>query len=344
MKQWFDGLSATELVLYSVAAAFVLRLLLTRGVVRLARRTKTEIDDDIVRALRLPVFVTILLVGVGLALRRLDQPLQPRTLLIVTRILATIGGLLWMRALMRISDVILDAFARRADDYEWIQPRSLPLYEIGTKLFVLGVATYGLLRVWNLDVTAWLASAGIIGIAVGFAAKDTLANLFAGIFILADAPYKLGDYIILDSGERGRVTDIGIRSTRLLTRDDIEVTLPNAIMANAKIINESGGPHEKERVRVNVGVAYGSDIDRVREVLTEVARDCNLITSAPPPSVRFREFGDSALIFQIRGWINEPVQRGRAVDKLCTGIYKRFNEEGIEIPFPQRVVHMPDRT
>ena len=86
-------------------------------------------------------------------------------------------------------------------------------------------------------------------------------------FILADAPYKIGDFVVLDSGERGEVTHIGIRSTRLLTRDDIQVTIPNSVMGNTKIINESGGPTEKFRIRVIVGVAYGSDIDQVREVL-----------------------------------------------------------------------------
>lgn len=340
VRDWFLALSSLELVLYSFAAAFVVRIVLSRGVVRLARRTKTDLDDKIVLALRPAVFLTVLLVGIGYALRRLENPLAERTLRIVIRILLTLGLLAWMRAFMRVAEAILDVLARRADEFAWIQPRSLPLYEIATKLLVLGAAVYGVMQVWEIDITAWLASAGILGIAVGFAAKDTLANLFAGIFILADAPYKLGDYIILDSGERGRVTDIGIRSTRLLTRDDIEVTLPNAVIANAKIINESGGPYEKERVRVTVGVAYGSDIDKVREVLMDVAKECNMIAQAPPPSVRFREFGDSSLIFQVRGWIDEPVQRGRAVDRLCTGIYKRFAQEGIEIPFPQRVIHM----
>jgi len=339
VREWFFGLSALQLGLYTVAAAIVLRFLLSWAVVGLTRRTKTDIDDRIVAALRPPIFLTVLLVGTGLVLHRLEQPLAPRTLLIVTRILVTLGVLTWMRGFMRISEAILDLLARRVGDYDWIQPRSLPLYEMTLKLAVLGVAVYSLMLVWKIDVTAWLASAGIIGIAVGFAARDTLANLFAGIFILADAPYKLGDFIILDSGERGRVTDIGLRSTRLLTRDDVEVTLPNAVIANAKIINESGGPYEKERVRVEIGVAYGSDIDRVREVLIDVAKDCTLVADVPPPSVRFRAFGDSALIFELRGWINEPVQRGRAVDRLCTGIYKRFQEEGIEIPFPQRVVH-----
>ena len=145
-----------------------------------------------------------------------------------------------------------------------IQSRTAPLFQNISMVVLVGGAVYFLFLAWQINVTAWLASAGIVGIAVGFAAKDTLANLFAGVFILVDAPYSVGDFVNLDGGERGRVTQIGLRSTRLLTRDDIEIIIPNSVMGNTKIINESGGPHEKERIRIKVGVAYGSDIDVVR--------------------------------------------------------------------------------
>lgn len=141
----------------------------------------------------------------------------------------------------------------------------------------------------------WPPPAGILGLAISFAAKDTLANLFAGVFILADSPYKLGDFIILDSGERGAVTQIGIRSTRMLTRDDVEITVPNSIMGNVKILNETGGPGEKYRIRIKVGVAYGSDIDKVQSVLLDVAQRNREVLKTPAPRVRFRAFGDSSL-------------------------------------------------
>ncbi len=152
-----------------------------------------------------------------------------------------------------------------------LHPQTLPLFENITNIAIFVFAVYIIFSTWHVDMTAWLASAGIVGIAIGFAAKDTLANLFSGVFILADAPYKIGDFVVLDTGERGQVTHIGIRSTRLLTRDDIEVTVPNSVMGNTKIINESGGPGEKYRIRIAVGVAYGSDIDKVREVLVNFA-------------------------------------------------------------------------
>jgi len=134
--------------------------------------------------------------------------------------------ILWSRAWFRATKAILQALEAEDDRYHLFQSRTVPLYEMGIKLFLLSMFIYLFFLVWGINATAWIASAGIIGIAVGFAAKDTLANLIAGVSIVADAPYKLGDYIVLDTGERGMVTNLGIRSTRLLSRDDVEVSIP----------------------------------------------------------------------------------------------------------------------
>jgi small-conductance mechanosensitive channel len=230
--------------------------------------------------------------------------------------------------------------SRLADRVTWLEARTLPLFDNLSKVLVFALAVYGVLVAWDLDLTPWLASAGIVGIAVGFAAKDSLANLFGGLFLIMDAPYKIGDFINLDSGERGQVVKIGLRSTRLMTRDDVEITLPNAHIASSKVVNETGGPHEKTRVAVHVGVAYGSDIDRVREVLLSAAQSVESVVQAPEPYVRFVEMGDSALIFRVQGWIDTPANRGACVDGMNTAIYKALGQAGIEIPFPQRVVHL----
>jgi small-conductance mechanosensitive channel len=185
-----------------------------------------------------------------------------------------------------------------------------------------------------------VASAGIVGLALSFAAKDTLSNLFAGVSIAADSPYKTGDFIILDSGERGMVTNIGLRSTRILTRDDVEVTIPNGVIGNAKIINEAGGPSAKHRIRTTVGVAYGSDIDEVIETLAGIAGDHNEVCKTPEPRVRFRKFGESSLEFELLCWIDRPVDRGRISHELNCNVYKGFQAAAIRIPFPQRDLHV----
>ena len=145
---------------------------------------------------------------------------------------------------------------------------------------------------------------------------------------------------MLGSGERGEVTQIGLRSSRILTRDDVEVTVPNALIANDTIVNESGGPWIKQRVRVRVGVAYGSDVDRVCEVLQDVAESHPEVESEPEPRVRFRAFGESSLDFELLAWIREPVLRGKVLHALNIAVYKRFADEGIEIPYPKRDVYL----
>ena len=154
-----------------------------------------------------------------------------------------------------------------------------------------------------------------------------------------DRPYKIGDYIVLGTGERGEVVSIGVRSTRMKTRDDVLIAIPNSIIANSKIINESA-PVPNFRVRVAVSVAYGSDIDLVEKTLLEIASNNGNIMPEPAPRVRFREFGDSSLNFELLCWAQEPAVRGLTIHELNSAIYKKFNEIGITIPFPQRDLHI----
>jgi len=130
-----------------------------------------------------------------------------------------------------------------------------------------------------------------------------------------------------------------VRSTVIRTRDDILVTVPNSKLSNAAIVNEST-PKTKRRIRVAIGVAYGTDIDALEELLLEIASEEGLVLERPKPRVRFREFGGSALNFELLCWVNNPAQRARATHKLNSAIYKRFQSDGIEIPFPQRDVSM----
>ncbi len=135
---------------------------------------------------------------------------------------------------------------------------------------------------------------------------------------------------------------IGLRSTKLLTRDDIEITIPNSIIGNSTIINQSGGRHIKMRLRVKVGVAYGTDIDKVREVLLAIAAEDPHVCPVPSPRVRFRVFGASSLDFELLCWIDDPEFRGRALDSLNDSIYKRFVEEKIEIPYSKHDLYFKE--
>lgn len=327
-------------VVASILIARLLEIVSSRILARLASRTATELDDQAIRILRRPIFLTVILAGLGMAATTLATPPHLETFTLSA--LKTVGVLVWLGAVFSLANLLLDPSGIRQARFRFLDARTVPLFNNLLKIVAVGVSAYLLIVAWHIDATAWLASAGIVGIAVGFAAKDTLANLFSGVFILADAPYRVGDFIRLDAGERGEVQHIGLRSTRILTRDDIEVTIPNAVIGNAKIVNESGGRWSRERLQVSVGVAYGSDIDRVREVLADEARRCELVCTDPEPLVRFRAFGESGLDIDLLVWIQEPVLRGRTLDALNTAVYKRFAVEGIEIPYPKRDVYIKE--
>ncbi len=306
----------------------------------LTSRTKVQWDDELFDRLRTPLVYSLLMVGLSVAVHLLpvSEPIQAGLI----NTLRSIGIIVWMVFIIGASKLLLTRNASGNHPLKLIKPQTLPLFRNLLSVVVIAAGVYILFSIWGIDMTAWMASAGILGIAVGFAAKDTLANLFSGVFILADMPYKLGDYVVLDSGERGAVTHIGIRSTRMLTRDDIEMTIPNSIMGNSKIVNQSGGPYEKFRIRIPVGVAYGSDIDQVRGILMEIAKENDEVVRYPEARVRFRALGASSLDFQLLVWVRQPALRGRVTDALLTAIYKRFNQEGVEIPYAKQDVYIKE--
>ncbi len=327
-------LLALTLAVGGVALGFSARAFLLFWGLKVTRRTTTDLDEKLLRIGGMVVALVLGYLGLAAAIQVL--PLGERTAEIAIRVLVSFLILQLMRMGLKASHVGLGILSTVRDRFAIVEERTLPLFDLATTALIVAFAAYALLMVWSIDPTAWLASAGVVGIAVGFAARDTLANLFAGFFIIADAPYKLGDYVVLDTGDRGEITNVGIRSTRLLTRDDVEIVIPNSEMANSKIINETGGRWVKYRCRLKVGVAYGSDVDQVVSVLDEVAREHETVCRDPSPRVRMRGFGDSSLDFELLCWIDHPSERGRVTHELYMEIYRALDRAEIEIPFPQR--------
>ncbi len=318
--------------------ALVLRFAVFRSLGRLADMTDSMVDDQLLGHLRKPVFTTVLYFGLTLAINAAQLPIGTQT---VIKLLLSVIVASWMRATFRISTTLLNIVGHQSR-FRLVEARTMPMIDLSAKLITILIGSYVLLLVWGINPVGWLASAGIVGIAIGFAAKDTLANLFSGFFIVADAPYKIGDYINLDTGERGKVTTIGLRSTRLLTRDDVEITIPNGVIANAKIVNESGGPYLKMRVRVSVGVAYGSDVDQICELLAKIAVAHKEVCTHPEPRTRMRGFGASSLDFDLMVWIEHPEYRGRIQHELYMQIYKTFAAEDIEIPYAKQDLYIKE--
>lgn len=327
-------------ILGAIVVAYLIELIVYRALAALARRTQTQVDDRIIESLRKPIFLSVILIGLALASALSVPDGTPR--FVAHGFLRMLAVVIWTGTAARIGTAVLEGLSARAPRDSLFQPRTLPLLDILLKVMIISGAVYFIFLSWNIDVTAWLASAGIIGIAVGFAAKDSLAHLISGIFILADAPYKIGDWVVLDDGLRGMVRSIGMRSTRILTRDDVEVAVPNSLMGNSKIVNEAGGPYIKQRVGTKVPVARGSDVDQVDRVLLSCTENLAGRCDEPAPECRFLSFGSSGFEFAVYVWIVDPAIRDRVISDLNKRIVKRFREEGIEIPYSKHDVYMKD--
>jgi MscS family membrane protein len=325
-----------------IVAGGVLLALMVRAIIlfwggRISARTRTTLDEAAVPP-------------PGQRGRRRDRLSEPGrgragaavsglVAMVLNRLLVSLLILHLMRAALRGAHLALLTVSEIEGPLPHRRGAHDPALRHRVHVVIIVIAAYALLQVWNIDPTAWLASAGVIGIAVGFAAKDTLANLFAGFFIIADAPYKVGDYIVLDSGDRGEVTRVGHPfDAHLLTRDDVEIIIPNADGQHqgrqrvGRPVAEVPHPHQGRR-GVRLGRRSGHDrcSSASRSNTTASAATPNrayaCAASATPASTSSCSAGSST----------RPSAASSHI--TCTWIiYKALGREGIEIPFPQRDV------
>ncbi len=320
-----------------VILAFLVSFIVRKFFKRIAQKTKTTFDDYLIKVSRLPLVITIILIGCLHILYLWEIP-KLYKFCINSGIKTFLVFIWWITSLRIIRELAKRKFPIFSKKGHLEADVVLLLKNLSYALITIIAIIIGL-KIWKIDLSPFLASAGIAGIALALAAKETLANFFGGISIFLDRTYKVGDYIILDSGERGEVIDVGIRSTRIKTRDDVVIIIPNSIMANSKIINESA-PEPRFRLRIPVGVAYSSDLELVEKVLLTLVKEIKHIVSSPEPRVRYREFGDSSINLELLCWVDDPRNKGIVTHELIKKIHKEFNKKGITIPFPQRDVHL----
>ena len=333
---------ALAILLVGILFAVCFELLIRRFLIRLVRRSSSQVDDEALGLLRHPVAISSVLVS---AVWAVEVANPPHWILNLSRgVLETMLIFIWARVALTAGHLFLEMVARPDSPTNLqIHPRSIPIFDFVLKLGVFALSGYLVLTAWGIDVSTIATSFGLATVAVGFAAQESLSNLFAGVLIIADAPYQIGDVLELDNGDRGKVVDIGIRSTRLLTRDDVEIIVPNNIMVNTRVINETGGPTRPRRLRVPIGVAYGVALEHVKQVLQDGLLGIPGVLYTQPgghPSVVLRRFGASALELEVLIWILEPGDKLPMVDAINSAIYTALNQAGIEIPFPQHDVRL----
>jgi len=305
---------------------------------KLTAKTAMALDDQLIAFLHTPICWTVFSIGLLHAFS-LQPPLSPPWQMALPAASRSLILLVWLIAVFKMSTTIATRYMARVVSRGKIGKDLYHLLQNLFRVFIIAAGILWILSIWQVDLTPMFASAGIVGIAIALAAKDTLANFFGGISIFADRTYKVGDYIIIDNSDRGEVAEIGIRSTRIKTRDDVLITIPNSILANSKIINESA-PEPRFRIRIPVGVAYGSDLEQIEDLLLQVALANPAVVKDPAPRVRMRQFGASSIDFQLLCWIDAPSQKGLETHNILKAIYRKFNDNSVTIPFPQRDIHL----
>lgn len=339
----FDGLVQTlyqlqdwqfSLIIFgaSIIFAAVAERTLLYSLKRIFAYSSIDIDSTVINALKLPLYASALFIGVSIATEPLSFLNSVRSTIDST--LMTILGLIWLRGLLQIGNGIVKPLVASRLDKE-VGPIVENIWSVVSVLLV-GIS---IVKAWGINITPFLASAGLLGVVLGFAAKDTIANFFGSIALYADQTYQTGDYIVLQDGTEGTVRDVSIRSTTLGTRDGDKVTIPNSKLNEATVINHSE-PRPRRRLRLPVGVSYDADPTRVKEVLETVATNEELVVESPEAKIRFREFGDSALKFEVHAWIQDPHDLIEVQDRINTKMYTALAENNITVPFPQRDVHM----
>jgi small-conductance mechanosensitive channel len=326
------------IVLGSTAGLLFVRAMLFRVLHQWAMRTETQFDDIIIASIKNPSLLLTVAIGIHLGLSFSDIP---------EKHLGYLSKSLHIVIILAITLASANMAGRLFKNY--IQKSNLPIPTTGLaygilKGTILVIGTLICLSVMGISIAPLLTALGVGGLAVALALQDTLANLFAGIHILMEKSIRIGDFVKLETGQEGYIDDITWRTTRVRMLPNNIVVVPNSKLAQSVVTNYYL-PEKRMSLLIAIGVSYSSDPEQVERILVEVAKkgalDIPGLLAEPEPFVRFIPgFGESSLDFTLICQVKEFVDQYFAQHELRKRIFKRFNEEGIEIPFPHRTVYL----
>lgn len=306
---------------------------------KITEKTKNDIDDKLIDAVEEPIVAYIILAGFLIAFWNLE--VQNAEIIgyfgkLMTVAFVAVTAWLAVRLAGIIIDAIIKPLAQKTDNE--LDDQLIPVLSKIAKLVIIVFAIIIVLGNLGYDVNALLAGVGVGGIAIAFAAQETIANLFGGFSLITDKTFKVGDVIKLDSGEMGSVKEITLRSTRLQLFDNTILTVPNGQLAKARIINYNQ-PDLTIRRSVKFGVEYGSSAEKVRKVVYGAIKPMAQILKEPAPRLDFDSMGDSSLNFTL--YFYTELKDGYAAEREATErIYNALNKARIGIPFPTQTVYL----
>jgi small-conductance mechanosensitive channel len=300
-----------------------------------AQKSKIALDDLLVNALEFPLI--LFLVAIGLKAFFDAVPLSPKVATYGTALLII---LFMFAGYLFLDKIFIEGLSRYSKKVHFIATSAGALKSL-IRIAILGLVVLIILDRLNITITPFLASMGIGGLVIALALQDTLSNFFAGLHIFGTRPISVGNYIKLESGDEGYVSQIGWRNTRIRMLPNNTIIIPNSRVVNSQIINYYR-PQKEMAALVQVGVSYDSDLDHVERVTVEVAREVLRDTPGAvkefEPFIRFHTFDDFSINFTVILRVKEYVDRYLVTHEFVKRLHKRYKQEGIEIPFPIRTL------
>ena len=340
-------LSSLGTIIVAAVAYFIVRRILDRAKKRWVKRTDTRLDDHLVEFLLSAGSLSIIAWAVWRLVHLWAVPNPAGTPpLVANWILAIWVGLLFLPLGRFIGDVlnlVESQVVARGDTT--LDETAFPLINRTVRFIILALGAVLALDLLGLNIAPLLAGAGVMGLALSLAAKDTLSNLIAGVLLIMDRPFKVGDRIELwtapnETGTWGDVIEIGLRATKIRNPDNLVIIVPNSLIMVRDIVNYTMSGQDI-RLRIPFSVAYESDIERAKVLLVEAAKQVKGVKLKPAPIVIVRGFGPSDVQLQLRVWILEARSRRRIADEITGLAVDAFADAGVEIPYPKRelIIH-----
>ncbi|MCE8422734.1 MAG: mechanosensitive ion channel family protein [Candidatus Methanoperedens sp.] len=328
-----DVLVALIILAIFAVLSRVATFLLEEIIPKFTARTKTTLDDELVKALQRPIQLFVFLTGFAVALHSLEIgtgyfDFFDKVIMIIYILLAAYFLSNIVHALIQwYQNDIAPRTESKLDDI------LMPFLDKIDRIIIFSLAFLMILDRLGYPITPVLASMGLAGIAVAFAAQETLSNVFGAFSIITDRPFKVGDRIAMSDTDIGDVIDIGVRSTRLMTMDNKIVIYPNAIISKGKIINYSE-PDLKVRFTMKVSIGYKEDIERAQKLMTEIAKKTDGVISDPAPQAYVVSLSSYTIDMILHIWVTDYRLEFKVSDMIYREIIRKFAAEKIDIPYP----------
>lgn len=331
------------IVVGTLIAAAAIRFILFGVVQHFAKKTRSDLDDRLLAATRSHVYLLTYVFGFTILFNYLqslyEEAVGKKTFEVIDGITYSVGVLIVAHLIVRIVSTSLAWYGENiaARTESTVDDEFVPLLDRAAKIVVFALAALIVLDHFEIDVKGLIAVLGVGSLAIALAAQDTIANMIAGFVIMIDRPFRAGDRLRLQDGTVCTVNQIGIRSTKLVTLQNTMIVSPNSELTKSSIHNLSY-PSPEIQVQVAVGIAYDSDVEKVRRVMIEEATRHPKVMDTPPPSFSLNSFGQSSLEVCLYCRVAHTADQAPVASELRERILGRFRQEGIAIPYPHLVV------